>query len=304
MILITGSSGFVAKAIIQRLSEDGHSLRLAQRTASHSLSRDQIISNLAIETPDGWDQAMENCETLIHCAGQAHQRKGISERQMMLVNGEAVGMLADRAKRNGIQRFIHLSSVRAITGASSPRPINEDEIPAPIDVYGRSKLLGEKTLMASGINGAILRLPLVIGSEAKGNFGLLLRAATSHLPLPFKGLTAQRSLVGLSTVSDAISFIVAMPSIAMQTMLIAEDETASVSGLVTAIRRQLGRKDHLFTVPDSVLKTAARLISAQAWDSLAGPLVLKPTRLAALGWQPPSSLMDVIGNIARENGAQ
>ena len=58
------------------------------------------------------------------------------------VNGEAVGRLARAAATKG-SRLVHVSSDYVFDGTSD-RPYREDDEPAPLSAYGRSKLLGER----------------------------------------------------------------------------------------------------------------------------------------------------------------
>jgi nucleoside-diphosphate-sugar epimerase len=296
-IALTGASGFAGRHILAEAQRRRLPMRVCLRLARPMPdgADTELAAELSLENPDGWDNALAGCETIIHCAGLAHQPAGVDEAMMQAINGEAVGMLAKVARKHGIKRFIQLSSIRAVCGSASETPIEEDTPPAPIDAYGRSKLLGEKLLMDAGIDGAILRMPLLMGHDAKANFGKLMRLAQMPLPLPFAGLAAQRSMLGVATLADAVLALATMPAKPMQTMLIAETQSPDVAALITLMRQSLGRRPNLFWLPEPLFKAAVRVaLSSQAWDSLARPLVLKPTRLAAQGWQPPQSLADVI----------
>jgi nucleoside-diphosphate-sugar epimerase len=299
-LLLTGASGFVGKRILAEALHRQFPVRIGTRAAIpvEGVKPLEVFSNLTLEQLAGWDDAVAGCETIVHCAGLAHQPAGVDEKRMFAINGEAVGMLAVLARKHGVKRFIHLSSIRAVCGAASDGPLKEDASPAPIDVYGRSKLLGEHLAREAGIDGALLRLPLVIGAGAKANFGKVLHWARSPVPLPFAGIAAPRSVLGAATLADAVLTLAQLPPRAMQSMLIAESEPVSIAQMLSIMRKSLGRAPLLFSLGEPVLKTlVTTFLSAQAWDSLAKPLVLQPTRLAALGWQPPQSIADVIRDI-------
>src|SRR5258707_7606513 len=70
------------------------------------------------------------------------------------VNGAAVLSLALAAQRVGA-RLVHVSSDYVFDGAQS-RPYVEDDVPRPINTYGRSKRAGE--MMVEAVCGAPLLL--------------------------------------------------------------------------------------------------------------------------------------------------
>src|SRR3989339_570715 len=71
------------------------------------------------------------------------------------INGEAVGDLAKIAKDLGAI-FVHYSSDHVFDG--SKEGYAENDVPAPINKYGQTKLLGEKLLQESGDKFFLIRL--------------------------------------------------------------------------------------------------------------------------------------------------
>lgn len=70
------------------------------------------------------------------------------EREATLINGTAVGLLAQVAAAHGV-RVLHISTDYVFDGTLS-RPYREDDVPNPQGAYGRSKLAGEQNLMVAG----------------------------------------------------------------------------------------------------------------------------------------------------------
>ena len=66
------------------------------------------------------------------------------EREATLINGTAVGLLAQVAAAHGV-RVLHISTDYVFDGTLS-RPYREDDVPNPQGAYGRSKLAGERAL--------------------------------------------------------------------------------------------------------------------------------------------------------------
>ena len=103
------------------------------------------------------------------------------------VNGRAVGALA-RVCRERAARLVHVSSDYVFDGALH-RPYREDDPPAPINVYGASKLLGESLARREHPEGAlVVRTASLYGwaspGRGSGNFvATMLRLAREGRPI-------------------------------------------------------------------------------------------------------------------------
>ena len=99
----------------------------------------------------------------INCAAYTAVDKAESEEDLvMLVNAEAVGNLAEVCKKYQT-KFIHISTDYVFDGESET-PYKEDDITAPINTYGRSKLLGEQLCMKENADAIIIRTAWVYSS--------------------------------------------------------------------------------------------------------------------------------------------
>jgi dTDP-4-dehydrorhamnose reductase len=85
------------------------------------------------------------------------------------INAVAPGVLGEEAKRIGA-RLVHYSTDYVFDGLKQ-HPYEESDAPAPINRYGRSKLAGERAIVASGCLHLILRTAWVYGSRGR-NFML------------------------------------------------------------------------------------------------------------------------------------
>lgn len=79
------------------------------------------------------------------------------------VNAEAPGILAEEAARHGIP-LIHYSTDYVFDG-SKGAPYVETDAPSPLNVYGRSKLEGERAVAAAGGAYLILRTGWLYGLD-------------------------------------------------------------------------------------------------------------------------------------------
>lgn len=99
----------------------------------------------------------------------------------ILVNGTAVGELGEAAAAEGV-RVIHYSTDFVFDGAATD-PYTETDAPSPISVYGRSKLIGEEALAASGCDYTIIRLQWTYGTNGINFFTKLLQWAEDQSEL-------------------------------------------------------------------------------------------------------------------------
>ena len=83
------------------------------------------------------------------------------------LNALAPGVLADEAQRLGAW-LVHYSTDYVFDG-SGDKPWTEKDTPAPLSVYGRSKLEGEQRIQASGAKHLIFRTSWVYAARG-GNF--------------------------------------------------------------------------------------------------------------------------------------
>ena len=80
-----------------------------------------------------------------------------------LVNVESPRELARHSAARGV-RFVHVSTDLIFGAAPAPTTgFSEDDTPAPLSVYGRSKLESEAAVLSSDPRALVVRLPLLVG---------------------------------------------------------------------------------------------------------------------------------------------
>lgn len=99
----------------------------------------------------------------------------------MQVNGVAPGVLAEEAKRLGAL-LVHFSTDYVFDGEKAA-PYIEEDLPGPLNVYGATKLEGERRIAASGCRHLILRTSWVYGANGRNFLRAMLEAARSGRPV-------------------------------------------------------------------------------------------------------------------------
>lgn len=96
----------------------------------------------------------------------------------MRLNAELPGLLAEEMKRLG-GALLHYSTEQVFDG-SGQRPWRESDVPAPLNVYGRSKLAGEDAVLSVGGRVAIWRTSWLYGGLRSNFVGRILQQAVSQ----------------------------------------------------------------------------------------------------------------------------
>lgn len=170
-ILLFGKNGQVGWELNQLLPELGEVIALSREEADFTepeALRDVIREN----EPD----------VIINAAAYTAVDKAEDERALaMAINGVAPGILAEEARKRGAL-LVHYSTDYVFDGESE-RPYVESDVPNPINVYGRSKLAGEKAIQDSGCQFLIIRTSWVYSSRGNNFFLTIIRLAKENRDL-------------------------------------------------------------------------------------------------------------------------
>jgi dTDP-4-dehydrorhamnose reductase len=107
-----------------------------------------------------------NPDLIINCAAYTNVDKAESEEDLAnLLNFKAVDLLS-KWTSNNMSKIIHISTDYVFDGNSSI-PLKEDAFTNPINIYGKSKLKGEKVCHKNDPNSIIIRTSWVYSSFGK-----------------------------------------------------------------------------------------------------------------------------------------
>jgi dTDP-4-dehydrorhamnose reductase len=167
-ILLTGATGQIGSELLPLLHRDAvlapahRELDLGDSDAIRSTVRafqPELIINPAAYT------AVDGAET--------------DEQQAHHINAIAPGVLGEEARRLGIP-LIHYSTDYVFDGSASSA-YSEDDPPAPLNAYGRTKLDGERAVRESGCIYLILRTSWVYSRHGR-NFLLTIERLAAEKP--------------------------------------------------------------------------------------------------------------------------
>ena len=160
-ILLLGKGGQVGWELQRSLSVLGHVTALDHDSTGHCgdfANPAGIADTVRALRPD----------IIVNAAAHTAVDKAESEPDLArLLNATTPGVLAEEAARLGAW-LIHYSTDYVFDGSGS-RPWVETDVPAPLSVYGRTKLEGEQLIQQSGAQHLILRTSWVYAARG-GNF--------------------------------------------------------------------------------------------------------------------------------------
>ena len=159
--LVTGATGLVGSHIVERLLQDGWTVRALVRAPSPWLESLAVESQLGdVLDTDSFSRAANGCEVIFHTAAAITPAAGDWESYRTVNVGGTEGAIA--AARASGARLLHVSSV-AVYGPqgryhADGTPTDEDSPMPPIPesaFYARSKRESEELVMAAHHRGEI-----------------------------------------------------------------------------------------------------------------------------------------------------
>lgn len=141
-------------------------------------------SGMDLASPDSIRRVIREAkpDVIVNAAAYNNVDRAESEFDLaMRVNGVAPGIMAEEAKRLGAI-LIHYSTDYVFDGERD-RPYVEDDLPNPVNAYGRSKLAGERAITAVGGPYLILRTSWVYSGRGSNFVLTVLRLAREKTEL-------------------------------------------------------------------------------------------------------------------------
>ena len=244
-ILLTGKNGQVGWELQRSLAPLGDVIAFDRAGLDLSLG-DCVCARVREVRPD----------IIVNAAAYTAVDRAESEPDLaMAINGTAAGILAEEAKRLG-SLLVHYSTDYVFDG-TKPTPYAEDDAPNPINVYGASKLAGERAIQATGCRHLIFRTSWVYSTRGN-NFLLTIQRLAKERP-QVKVVDDQRGAptwardIAVAT-ARALRANDASPGVYHMTA----DEATSWCGFARDIVGPAGLSTKVLGIPSSQYPTAAR----------------------------------------------
>jgi nucleoside-diphosphate-sugar epimerase len=148
-VLVTGGTGFTGSHLVRALLEGGDAVRVLARNGARA--RAQFPHDVDVVQGDVTDRpavadAARGREVVYHLAA-AFREPGIRESRYRAVHVDGTRNLLEAARAEGVQRFVHVSTVGVHSHIANP-PADESWPHSPGDVYQETKSEGEQLALA------------------------------------------------------------------------------------------------------------------------------------------------------------
>ena len=187
--LITGGAGFFGSILKDDLIKNGNfvfSIDLQKDDFTHSnfksiqgdIRNKELLNEVSREY---------KFDAIFHCAALlAHEVK--DKNDLWTSNVDGTRNIVDFAIKNECKKIIFISS-NCLWGKNFDKNVTEEEKPEPVEIYGRSKLEGEKILIDNKdkVNSIIFRSPTIIDEGRLGLLSLLFEFIDDNKKIPIVG---------------------------------------------------------------------------------------------------------------------
>jgi uncharacterized protein YbjT (DUF2867 family) len=239
-LAVTGGTGFVGSHLLRLALEQGYDVRALTR--GWKPPEDEIAwVDGALDRPDSLVKLCTGADAVIHIAGAINAP---NRAEFEAVNAGGTANAIDAARKAGVRRFIHFSSLAA----------REPDLSA----YGWSKMKSERLVAASGLNWTILRPPAVYGPGDRETLELFRMARRGVVALPPRGHFS------VIHVEDLCRLVLALLDEPDTWGEVYEPDDGRVGGwehrhFARTLGRLYGKRAATVAVPRPVMRVAARL---------------------------------------------
>ena len=185
-ILVTGSTGQLGSDVVKELLKRGYSTLSPNRSELNLCSEDNIRNYIL----------NSNCEAIVHCAAYTQVDKAEDEKDLCIkINATATKHIVKCAKILDIP-MIYISTDYVFDGTKDGEYTENDET-NPINIYGESKLAGEKYVQEILDKYYIVRTSWVFNINGKNFIETMLRLSKANNQLSIYTKDLSRLLVDM-----------------------------------------------------------------------------------------------------------
>lgn len=246
-VTVFGGSGFVGRAIVRALAQEGLRVRvacrrieLAERTKTAGDVGQVTVMRTNLRNARSVAAAVAGSQAVVNAAGIPFQR---GRQRYQSVHVEGARAIADAAKAAGAQRLVHMSGI----GADQRNSTNK---------YVRSKVDAEDATIAGFESATILRPSVVFGPEdAMFNRMAQIAAKAPFVPVVGSG-TAKVQPVFVGDVGAAVAAVLKRPETAKTVFELGGPRVYTYREIAALVLREIARDKPIIGVPAGLMKIA------------------------------------------------
>jgi len=254
--LVTGASGYIGSFLAEHLLAAGYQVKVIIRTSS-SL---EWLADLDVECLYGrlddrqlLERAVRDVDYIFHFAGKTRAQ---TNHTFYEINYKVTKTLLEivRQANPGLKKFVYLSSFAASGPSRNVDPVTEDDPPAPVSSFGKSKLATEQLFFNTNpeFPFVILRPALVFGPRDRVSLQFFKLLNKGLIP-QIDGMDHYVSLIYVKDLVQAVLTAAESEETNQKIYFIASPKPFSVSELSRLTLSLLGKKGIRIYVPHRLL---------------------------------------------------
>lgn len=252
-VLVTGATGFTGGHLARTLAASGCSVRALVRPGQRAK---RLAESTGIEVFEGQltnaadvRRAAAGCERVYHLAAAFRNVKHSDQHYWDVNVGGTLNVLA-AAREHGCERVVHCST-GGVHGHIEQPPADENYRVRPLDVYQRTKLEGERAVLAAGETGLPVTVvrPGAIYGEGDLRFLPLFRAIQLRRFAMIGSGETRLHMVHVDDLVRGIQLAAARPEGRGETFLLAGAEAPTLNEIATAVADAVGARPPKLHVP-------------------------------------------------------
>ncbi|MXO84717.1 NAD(P)H-binding protein [Altererythrobacter aurantiacus] len=274
---LTGGTGFVGRAVLDQLGEQGRSAKALTRRPQEQMFPGLQWVEGSLSDRESLMRLCEGADTVLHIAGLT---SALDHSEFEKANVEGTRNILEAAEAEGVRRFVLVSSLAA----------REPSLSA----YGASKARAEEVVKERTLDCTIIRPPAVYGPRDTELLDLFRAAKAGFAPVPPKGRAS------FIHVADLARFLLAVTDAKGSSEGLYEPDDGRPGGysheeLARSIGAAFGRDVRVAHMPAWSLRLVARADEllrgngAKLTRDRVG-YMLHPDWVSRPGYAPPSSL--------------
>jgi uncharacterized protein YbjT (DUF2867 family) len=244
-VLVTGATGFVGPAIVQRLVDDGHTVRLLEHTAGSSAelpSQEAVPGSMT--DPKSLRRTVDGQDAVVHLVALLSGKPEEFERVME----QGTRDLLEAASDAGVRRFVLMSALGTT-----------EETKDLVPYYG-AKWQMEQDVKASGLEHVIFRPSFVFGREG-GALGQFKKIAKLAPVTPIVGPGTQRiQPIWLDDVAAYFAAAIEKPEAANRTFELGGPDAVTWNEFWSRLKRAQGAHRLSVHVPFGLMRMQAAVL--------------------------------------------
>jgi len=306
LVLVTGGAGFIGSHLVDRLVEEGYSVRIIDNFSSGSLEnirhhlggkRVEVLS-VDLKDPARVEESVKGVEAVFHFAANPEVRVSTTNPEVHFrENIVATFNLLEAMRRNDVGDLVFASS-SSVYGEPEEIPVGEEAPIRPVSVYGASKAACENLIHAYsklyGIKAVALRYANVVGPRLRHGvvYDFIVKLLKDPGVLEILGDGTQtRSYIYIDDAVEATITAWKASRGGFEAYNVGSEDWITVNDVADVVVEVMGLQN--------VKRVYKPVLHGVGWLGDVKKIALKVEKLKSLGWRPRLRSREAVAEAAR-----